>query len=414
MEWIPGRYERRRRGIKSSIPMVIEILERRALLADGIAPQPGPQLVGKPGVPFTNVPVASFTVTDPSGSPGTKWNAEIIWGDGSPISKRVPATAGPNSTFQILDTHTYNTAGTFTITVMIAVPGSHLPNDNIVTTTAVVQNPATLSSIKVTPANPSLSLGTMQQFTATGTFSDSSTQDVTAQVAWSSSNPAAATINGGGLVTAVAPGTSVISATLNGVTGFTGLTVSTATLTSIVVSPANPTIAFGGAQQFTAAGTFSDKSVRDLTAQVAWSSSTPAVAAISSTGLATGVAQGTTTITAALNDVAGSTTATVSPAPPPPFPVVGLHFRAKVFKTFNRFVSYFKEPHTKTRDFHAVIDWGDNSKKPLAHIHSEGDGRYAVVGMHRYVKPGVYHVTVTVRDPHGRKAETTTLINVST
>src|SRR3954451_7274432 len=51
----------------------VEALEARTLLADGIAPAAGPQLSARPGVALTNVTVASFTVTDPSGSPGTKW-----------------------------------------------------------------------------------------------------------------------------------------------------------------------------------------------------------------------------------------------------------------------------------------------------------------------------------------------------
>src|SRR6266567_8099753 len=54
---------------------------------------------------------------------------------------------------------------------------------------------ATLVSIGVTPANPNLPQGLTRQFTATGTYSDSSTQDLTAQVAWSSSNTGVATID---------------------------------------------------------------------------------------------------------------------------------------------------------------------------------------------------------------------------
>src|SRR5262249_39740533 len=123
MSWIPGRSAPRRRKGWGSLPRTIEVLETRALLADGISPTPGPPLSGRPGVPLTNVTVASFTITDPSGSPGTKWNAQIKWGDGQ-ADKRVPATPGPNGTFQFLGTHTYAAAGTYTITVMIAVPGS--------------------------------------------------------------------------------------------------------------------------------------------------------------------------------------------------------------------------------------------------------------------------------------------------
>ena len=47
---------------------------------------------------------------------------------------------------------------------------------------------ATLSSIAVTPANPTISAGGAQQFTATGTFSDNSTQNLTNSATWSSTN----------------------------------------------------------------------------------------------------------------------------------------------------------------------------------------------------------------------------------
>jgi uncharacterized protein YjdB len=87
------------------------------------------------------------------------------------------------------------------------------------------------------------------------------------------------------------------------------------TLVSIAVTPANPTVIVGGAQQFTATGTYSDNSTQNLTSQATWASSATARATISSAGLATGVSTGTTTISAALGTISGSTTLTVQPAP---------------------------------------------------------------------------------------------------
>src|SRR5205823_6619706 len=119
-----------------------------------------------------------------------------------------------------------------------------------------------------------------QQFTATGTYSDSTTQNLTSQVTWSSGTPATATITAGGLATAVAPGTSVIGATLGPLIGSTTLTVTAPTLTSIAVTPANPSIVKGATQQFTATGSYSDSTTQNLTSQVTWSSGTPATATI--------------------------------------------------------------------------------------------------------------------------------------
>ena len=52
----------------------------------------------------------------------------------------------------------------------------------------------TLNSIAVTPANPSIGTGVTQQFTATGSYSDGSTQNMTSQATWTSSSPSVATI----------------------------------------------------------------------------------------------------------------------------------------------------------------------------------------------------------------------------
>ncbi len=61
--------------------------------------------------------------------------------------------------------------------------------------------PPTLVSLQVTPANPSVAEGSQQQFTATGTFSDGSTQDLNRRATWSSSDSSAVTIDSAGLAT---------------------------------------------------------------------------------------------------------------------------------------------------------------------------------------------------------------------
>ncbi|MEW6278268.1 MAG: FG-GAP-like repeat-containing protein [Candidatus Eremiobacterota bacterium] len=184
-------------------------------------------------------------------------------------------------------------------------------------TTVTVTGDALLS-LTVTPADGTIQVGAMQPFTATGTFADGSTRDLTASVTWSSSNPAAATIDGTGLSRGVAPGTTTIAATLGSLTGSTHLTVTAASLVALTVTPANPTArACGVTQQFTATGQFSDGSQADQTGQVAWNSSNPGVATIDTAGLATTVLPGTTTIAASLGAVSGSTSFTVTSSPVP-------------------------------------------------------------------------------------------------
>jgi trimeric autotransporter adhesin len=178
-------------------------------------------------------------------------------------------------------------------------------------TASLTVSAATLVSIAVTPANSSMAVGTTKQFTATGTFSDSSTQDITAVVVWTSSTPAAATINAQGLASSVATGNTTITAAYGSVTGSTGLTVSTAHLVSIAVSPANPRIAKGTSIKFTATGTFSDGSVATNLSGVLWKSSKPNIASVRGSGIAHGKKGGTVTITASSSGVSGNTTLTV-------------------------------------------------------------------------------------------------------
>lgn len=181
---------------------------------------------------------------------------------------------------------------------------------------------ATLSSIAVTPANPSVAKGSVQQFTATGTYSDGTLLDVTTQVTWSSSATTVATISNvagsQGKATTVNAGSTTITATSGTIAGSTTLTVTAATLSTITVTPAAPSVARTYKIQFTATGNYSDSTQQNLTALVTWTSSNTAYATISNTsgsnGLATAVAAGTPTITATYSGKSGSTTMTVTTA----------------------------------------------------------------------------------------------------
>ena len=90
-------------------------------------------------------------------------------------------------------------------------------------------------------------------------------------------------------------------------------TVTAPILTSIAITPANPQVGVGLTRQFTATGTYQSGPTQDLTATATWTSSNTAAATIDATGLARGVAGGaTTTITAGLGGVSGSTVLTVN------------------------------------------------------------------------------------------------------
>ena len=132
-------------------------------------------------------------------------------------------------------------AGTLVNTVNVtSTTPDPITSDNTATTSTTVtgSSSATLTSIAVTPANPTQPINSTLQFTATGTFSDGSTKDITSTVAWASSNTQAATISASGLATtgATTALTTTISATLDNVAGSTVLTVSNSPI-SISVTP---------------------------------------------------------------------------------------------------------------------------------------------------------------------------------
>jgi hypothetical protein len=90
-------------------------------------------------------------------------------------------------------------------------------------------------------------------------------------------------------------------------------------LTTLSVTPTNPSIMAGTSQHYVATGIYSDGSTQNLTASATWSSSTTTVAAVSNSagqnGLVSALAAGTTTIKAASGSISGSTTLTVTAAP---------------------------------------------------------------------------------------------------
>lgn len=205
-------------------------------------------------------------------------------------------------------------AGTFTVTATVG---------SVVGTSATMTVSAKkLVSIAITPSNPTLQVGlTNQAFTATGTYDDTSTADVTQQASWSSSNAAVLTVVAGGAnagrVSTVAAGAATVTATIGSVSGTDQVTVTPARLRTITVS--GPTVLMvGNPQSYTATGTYTDNTTADLTTTVTWSSSDNTILTLSnaagSVGLASGVAAGTANVQATLNGVTGRARVTVSNA----------------------------------------------------------------------------------------------------
>jgi 6-phosphogluconolactonase (cycloisomerase 2 family) len=276
-------------------------------------------VTGSSSVPLATLVSIGVTPAAPSIAQGTQqqFTATGVYSDNSKID--LTATVSWSSSATAVAT-IGNTGGSMGLASGVGAGSTTITatQAGISGTTTLTVSGKTLASITVTPSNPSIAMGLTEQFTATGTYTDSSTQDLTSMVAWTSSNPSVASINTAGTATAAAVGSATITAILSGVSGTTTLTVKAAALVSIAVTPATPSIAKGTTQQFVATGTYTDGTTLPITAMVAWTSSDTAVASIGiaagQQGLAKGLSVGTTTISAALNGISGSTLLTVTPA----------------------------------------------------------------------------------------------------
>jgi uncharacterized protein YjdB len=146
---------------------------------------------------------------------------------------------------------------------------------------------------------------------ATATTRDASGNVLTGrEVAWSSSAPGIATVSASGVVTGVAPGTATITATSENRSGSATVTVTQVPVASVSLTPTTATIDAGGTVELTA--TARSASGQALTGRtVTWATSNPAVAFISSSGVVTGIAPGTATITATVEGRSDAATITV-------------------------------------------------------------------------------------------------------
>ncbi len=192
--------------------------------------------------------------------------------------------------------------------VITATSGTHSGLTTLTITSA------TLDSIVVTPANDSIPVDLTRQFAATATYSDGFVEDITAAVTWKSADTLIATLNTSGLATGISAGSSVITATAGTQSAETTLTVTAATLSSIAITPIDPTVANGLNQKFTATGTYSDNSRLNITAAVTWASADTLIATLNNNGLATGIAAGSSLITATLGSTSADSLLTVNAA----------------------------------------------------------------------------------------------------
>src|SRR5205085_318793 len=170
-----------------------------------------------------------------------------------------------------------------------------------------------IARIDVTPASATVDTGAKQQFTAHA-FNASGQEIFGVIFFWQSSNTSVATIDQTGLATTLSAGTTQITATGRGVQSAPATLTARPiqrVLTRIDITPQTATIPATGAQQFTAHG-FDQFNNEILGLTFTWESTNTSVATIDQTGLATGVAQGQSTIKATSQNVTGTATLNVT------------------------------------------------------------------------------------------------------
>src|SRR5882672_6101815 len=238
-------------------------------------------------------------------------------------------TFSDGSTSDITPTATWTSGTTATATISTAglATGVAAGTSSITATSGAMTSPGVtltviaVTSIAVTPNPASVAVSGTVQLTATGTYSDASTADISSQVTWACAPSTVATISASGLATAgAANATCQVTATLGTIVSpSVTLTVGTGGVpvaVAVKIVQLSPTIAVSSTEDFTAQFLMSDGTLVAPTAAVTWSSGASATASITATsGIAVGLAPGASLITASSGALTpGTTTLTVVPA----------------------------------------------------------------------------------------------------
>lgn len=171
--------------------------------------------------------------------------------------------------------------------------------------------PEPVAQVTVTSSQTLAYVGFTHQLTA-ATFDEHGVPLTGRSVTWSTSDASKAIVSSNGMVTGIATGYATITATSEGRQGSVELQVFKIDIDSVAVTPLVATTARGSTQQLTAKAYTRTGLV--LPGQpITWSSSDISKATVSPSGLVTGIAVGSVTITATTDN--RSATATISVVP---------------------------------------------------------------------------------------------------
>jgi uncharacterized protein YjdB len=173
--------------------------------------------------------------------------------------------------------------------------------------------PKPVANVAVVPSSANVVIDGTVQLQAVLTAADNT--NLTGRVvAWSSNAPGIATVDGNGLVRGVSVGIATITATSEGKSGTSTITVGLKAVDVVRVQPALDTLVVDETVQLAVTLIAADGST--LTGRaVGWASNSAAVARVDAAGVVTAVAPGTATITATSEGKSGNATIVVIPKP---------------------------------------------------------------------------------------------------
>ena len=238
---------------------------------------------------------------------------EFIVGTGG-LNLQNPGVARPNS--QVRNGTTYGVLKFVLDTASYAWEFVHVPGATFTDTgSTACHTRIAVASVDVSPTTASISTGTTLQLTATP--KDAAGNPLTGRtVTWTTSNATIATVDANGLVTGNAAGGPVtMTATSEGKSGSSAVTVNAIPVATVDVSPATATIQVGATIQLTASP--KDANGNPLTGRVVtWTTSDTTLATVDTNGLVTGkAAGGPVTVTATSEGKSGTAAITVNLVP---------------------------------------------------------------------------------------------------
>jgi uncharacterized protein YjdB len=259
------------------------------------------------------VTVSSVSLTNASGTlqygQTVQLSASVTGSNGRPLTGRTVTWSSSNDAIVSISPTGLVTAG--------AVRGGSAETATITVTSEGKAASAAVTVAPIPAATVTLSIAQVAVYVGQTVQLSVTVKDVTGgvltgrAVTWSSASPTVATVTTQGLVTAIATGAATITAIVDSKSATASLTVALVPVSTVTVTPITRSLFVG--ETFQLSASTKDSAGNSLTGRaVTWASSNPAVATVSSTGVVTGVALGTATVTATSERKTASAAITVA------------------------------------------------------------------------------------------------------